>query len=162
MGLGLLLILGTAGFWSYNQRVQHPSPAPLPERVLDLSLAQSLMAEEAIAEFTRLHGNDFPLTSGAVGMYGADHSVTLWVGGAPAKFAAGRMLSAMRDKIASTSVSSPFSPIGERQDGSRSVYELDGMGQKHFYFRSDKMIVWLAVDPARADAALAQILMFYP
>ena len=162
MGLGLLLIIGTAGFWSFNQKVQHPSSAPLPERVTDLSLTQSRMAEKAIAEFARLHGNDFPLTSGAVGMYGADHSVTLWVAGAPFQTMAGRMLAAMRDKIASTSGSSPFSPIGERRDGTRAIYELDGMGQKHFYFQSGKLIVWLAVDPERAEEVLTQALKFYP
>ena len=162
MGLGLLLIIGTAGFWGYNQKVQKPAPAPLPERVADLSLTQSLMAGEAIAEFTRLHGNDIPLTSGAVGMYGSDHSVTLWVAGVPFQTIANRMLVAMRDKIARTSGSSPFSPVGERKDGSRTIYELDGMGQKHFYFQSGKLIVWLAVDLESAEEVLAQVLKFYP
>ena len=162
MGLGLLFVIGTAGFWSYNQKFQKPAPAPLPERVAGLSLTQSLLGEEAIAEFTRLHGTDFPLTSGAVGMYGNDHSITLWVAGAPLQTIANQMLVAMRDKIASTSGSSPFSPVDERQDGSRTVYELDGMGQKHFYFQSVKLIVWLAVNPERAEEILTQILKFYP
>lgn len=162
MSLGLLLIISTAGFWSYNQKAQKPAPAPLPERVADLSLTQSLLGEEAIAEFTRLHGNEFPLVSGAMGMYGSSHSVTLWVAGATAPSIAGKMVGAMRDKIASTSGRSPFLPIGERQAGSRTVYELDGMGQKHFYFQSGKLIVWLAVDPERAEEILTQILNFYP
>ena len=160
--LGLLVIIGTAGFWSFNQKIQHPSSAPLPERVADLPLAESIQAEEAIAEFSRLHGNGFPLTSGAIGIYGANHAVTLWVAGAPAQFIADRMLIAMRDKIASTPGKSPFSPVGERQDGTRTVYELDGMGQKHFYFQSGKLIVWLAVDIESADEVLSQILEFYP
>ena len=162
IGIGILILLVSAGFWAYNQKVQHPSSAPLPERITDLSLTQSMMAERAIAEFARLHGNGFPIISGAVGMYGADHSATLWVAGALLQPVAGRMLVAMRDKIASTSGRSPFSPVGERQDGTRTVYELDGMGQKHFYFQSGKMIVWLAVDPERAEEALTQVLKFYP
>ena len=68
----------------------------------------------------------------------------------------------MRDKIARTSGSSPFSPVGERKDGSRTIYELDGMGQKHFYFQSGKLIVWLAVDLESAEEVLAQVLKFYP
>jgi hypothetical protein len=125
-------------------------------------LTQSLLAEEAIDDVSRLHGGDFPLSSGAVGMYGTDHSITLWVAGAPYQTMADRMLVAMREKIAKPSGNAPFSPVGERQDGSRIVYELDGMGRKHFYFRSGKLIVWLAADPERAEDALTQTLMFYP
>lgn len=160
--VGILSLLVSAGVWGYNQKVQHPSSAPLPDAVADLDLTESLMAERAITEFTRLHGNDFPIISGSIGMYGADHSATLWVAGAPLQPVAGRMLAAMRNKIASTSGGSPFSPVGERQDGSRTVFELDGMGQKHFYFQSGKLIVWLTVDPERAEEALTQILKFYP
>ena len=162
MGLGLLLLAGTAGFWSYNQKIQHPAPAPLPDQVAGLSLTQSLLAEDAMAEFTQLHGNDFPLTSGAVGMYGSDHSITLWVAGAPFQTIANRMLVAMRDRIAGESGNSPFLPVGERKDNSRTIYELEGMGQKHFYFQSGKLIVWLAVDPEKAEETLTQILKFYP
>ena len=141
MGLGLFIIIGTAGFWSYNQKIQHPAPAPLPERIGGMSLTRSLVAEEAIAEFTRLHGDDFPLSLGSVGMYGVDPSVTLWVAGVPFQTIANRMLVAMRDKIAKTSENTPFSPAGERKDGYRTIYELDGMGQKHFYFQSRKLII---------------------
>jgi len=162
IGLGVIFIIGTAGFWSYNQKLQNPALAPIPERVAGLALTQSLFGKEAIAEFTRLHGNEFPLVSGAMGMYGSSHSVTLWVAGATAPLTAGKMVIAMRDKIASTSGRSPFLPIGEREAGSRTVYELDGMGQKHFYFQSGKLIVWLAVDPERAEEILTQILNFYP
>lgn len=162
MSLGVIFIIGTAGFWSYNQKLQNPALAPIPERVAGLALTQSLAADEAIAEFTRLHGNDFPLTSGAVGMYGSDHSVTLWVAGAASKLSASKMVTAMRDKIASSPGRSPFLPAGERQAGSRTIYELNGMGQKHFYFQSGKLIVWLAVDPERAEETLAQTLKFYP
>lgn len=162
IGLGLLLLIGAAGFWSFNQRVRNPVPVPLPERIADLSMVKSLTAKKAIDEVSRLHRDDFPLTSGAVGMYGTDHSITLWVAGAPFQTIANRMLVAMREEIAKPSGNAPFSPAGERQDGSRTVYELDGMGQKHYYFQSGKLIVWLAADPERAEDALTQTLKFYP
>jgi hypothetical protein len=162
MGLVLLILIGTAGFWSYNQRVQNPAPVPLPERIADLPLTQSLQAEEAVAEVSRLHWDDIPLSSGAVGMYGTDHSITLWVAGASYQTMADRMMVAMREKIARPSGNTPFSPVGEHQVGSRTLYELDGMSQKHFYFQSGKLIVWLAADPERAEEATAQTLEFYP
>ena len=162
IGLGLVIIVVTAGFWSFTQKAQHPSSAPLPEKVAGLSLTQSLTEEEAIEEFARLHGNDFPLTSGAVGMYGDDHAVTLWVAGASSQATAGKLVIAMRENIANSFGASPFTPTGERSVGSRSVYELDGMGQKHFYFQSGKLIVWLAANPGRAEESLSEILKFYP
>jgi hypothetical protein len=125
-------------------------------------LTQSLIGEKAIAEFTRLHGNDFPLTSGAVGMYGSDHFVTLWVAGGPFKPVADRLLEAMHDKIAGSTGESPFIPVGELLDGTRTVYELDGMGQKHYYFQSGKLIIWLAVNPLRTEEVLTTVLKFYP
>jgi hypothetical protein len=125
-------------------------------------LSQSLTAEDSISEVARLHGNDFSLSSGAVGMYGTDHSIILWVAGAPYQTMADWMLVAMREKIAMPSSNSPFSPVGERQDRSRTIYELDGMDQKHFYFQSGKLIVWLAADPKWAEEALSQTLQFYP
>lgn len=161
-GLGLIILLGAAGFLIYPQKAQQPTPASLPETVLDLPLSESLQSDDAVAEITRMHGNDFSLTSGAIGMYGADHTITLWIAEVSTQTDAGQMLIAMRDKIANSSGSSPFEPIGERSDGSRTIYELEGMGQKHFYFQSRKLVVWLAVEPESAEDTLSQILKFFP
>jgi hypothetical protein len=66
----------------------------------------------------------------------------------------------MKDKIAEGN--SPFTPTGERPDGSRVIYELGGMGQKHFYFQSGDLLIWLAADVDLAEQALGQVLVFYP
>ena len=80
--------------------------------------------------------------------------------GTPLKFLAGRLLVAMRDKIAE--VNFPISTLAEREINRRKVYELHGMGQLHYYFRSDDLIVWLAADETHAEEALRQVLEFYP
>jgi hypothetical protein len=36
------------------------------------------------------------------------------------------------------------------------------MGQRHIYFRSDQLIIWLAVDVRLAEDALRQVLILYP
>jgi hypothetical protein len=161
-GLGLIIFLGAAGFLISPQKAQRPKPAVLPEMILDLPLSESIQSEAAIAEIARMHGNDFDLTSAAIGMYGADYTITLWIAEVSTQTGAGQMLMAMRDKIANSAGSSPFEPVAERSDGSRTVYELEGMGQKHFYYQSGKLVVWLAVQPESAEVALNQILKFYP
>lgn len=41
------------------------------------------------------------------------------------------------------------------------MYALEGMGQKHYYFQAENLVIWLAVDPAFGDEALQQILEVY-
>lgn len=157
---GALISLGGVGYAQINHRISNPAPAPIPGEVASLSLTRVATGWQAVREVSRLHGKDFPLTSAGVGGYGADESITIWATGAPVRPLAWRMLVAMRDKIAENN--SPFTPLGERRDRRRAVYELEGLGQKHFYFQSGNLIVWLAVDEELAEQALAQILEYYP
>ena len=160
IAVGLALILAGVGYWRFGEATQNPAAAPLPDQVANLSLTSESTGRAAVQEVTRMHGKGFPLVSAAVGNYGAQHQVTLWVSGAPISSIAGSMLTAMRDKIAEGR--SPFTALGERADGSRVVYELEGMGQRHYYFQSGALLVWMAADPALAEQALSEILKFYP
>jgi hypothetical protein len=56
---------------------------------------------------------------------------------------------------------SPFTPINEINQRNSKVYVLEGMGQKHYYFQSKNLVIWLAANPALADEALQQILEVY-
>ena len=157
---GILLLLFSGGYYLYLGAVEHPGSEPLPDRLADLPLISRVTGAPAVIEINRMHGKEFPLTTGAVGVYGEGRQATLWISGAPGGFLAKRILRQMRDKIAEGN--SPFVPLGERQVGRRSVYELEGLGQKHFYFQSDSLIIWLAADEGLAELALAQSLEFYP
>ena len=75
-------------------------------------------------------------------------------------FMAGRLVTAMKYKIAQ--LHTPFTPLAKREYDQRTVYELVGMGQQHFYFRSGNLVIWLAVNGQEANLALEQVLMFYP
>ncbi len=159
IGIGLLLFFAT-GMWIYfNNLIIHPTAAFLPNQVAGLSLSTKMTGIEAIQEFDMLHKNQFPLTSSAIGIYG-DQKATLWVGGAPFNFMAADMVNAMRDKILAGR--SPFTPMDEFKNGRRTIYVLEGMGQKHYYFQSKNLVIWLAVSPALADQALQQTLEVYP
>ena len=158
--LGGLLLAITLGYWRFSAAIASPEPAPLPQSLAGLPLTTATYGSQAVAEVTRLHKLAVPLSSGAVGMYGNRGQAVLWVSGTPVQPMAVRMVADMRDRIAEGN--SPFTPRAERVEGKRTVYELDGMGQKHFYFRSASLVIWLAADPDIAEQALQETLVFYP
>ncbi len=159
IGLGILLIFGTLGWLYFDNLVNHPVAVPLPDQIAGLQMTDYTTGAQAAAQFEDLHNKQFPLISGAIGIYG-DHKITLWAAGAPLNFMAARMVNAMEEKIAKEN--SPFTPLEQFTEGARTIYVLEGMGQMHYYFQSKNMIVWLAADPAVADIAIQQILEAYP
>lgn len=158
-GLGIILILVSGGVHFYGSEAIEPAVAPLPEQLVGLPLSMKMTGTQATREFDMLHNQHFPLTSGAVGMYG-EQQAALWVGGAAFKFMAAGMVTAMDNKISEGR--SPFTQAGELNSGGRTIYALEGMGQKHYYFQSKNLVIWLAADPSVADEALEQTLEAFP
>jgi hypothetical protein len=159
MFVGTIIVLVAFG-WAYVENlISHPAALTLPVQLAGLPLSSQMTGPQAVADFSNLHGEQFPLTSGALGIYG-NNRATLWVAGAPLDLMAARLVAAMRDKIAEGN--SPFTPSGEYQDNHRTVYALEGMGQKHYYFQSHNLVIWLAADANIADAALQQLKEIYP
>ena len=66
----------------------------------------------------------------------------------------------MRDRIAEGN--SPFTATKDLKIGERTIYTLEGLGQKHFYFQSENLIVWTAADASYYETVLQQVLDFYP
>lgn len=160
MALGALLIAASVVYWRTQQALAEPTAAQLPASLAGAPLVRASYGPQAVAEVTRLHGKTLPLSSGAMGMYGEDARVTLWVSGAPLAAMAARMVREMAAAIAEGA--SPFTPLGVRAADGREVYALTGMGQRHFYFQSGALVVWLAAEEGLAEAALAETLEFYP
>jgi hypothetical protein len=155
---GFLLIGFAASYAVWSATLDQPGAAPLPPELVGIPLSQSAVGKAAAIEINNLHHLEFPMTSASVGVYGPGQAI-LWVAGTPVNLLAERMLVEMREKIAEGN--SPFSPTGARQDGKRPIYELDGLGQKHFYFRSGSLLIWVAADAEQAEQALAQTLEYY-
>ncbi|MBE0409720.1 MAG: hypothetical protein IBX69_08310 [Anaerolineales bacterium] len=158
--IGIILFLGGIIYILIHQRAANPTSAPLPTQVANLDLVNRSFGRQAMAEVIHLHNQEFLLTSASVGRYGHEHSITIWTTGAPLRIVANRLVIEMRDRIDKTDT--PFNPIGERRHGNRVIYELTGLGQKHFYFQSANLIVWMAADEQLADQALVELLEFYP
>lgn len=159
IALGVLLFLGALGWLYLDNLVNQPVALPLPEQIAGLSLTDRMTGARAAENFAKLHNQKFPLISRAVGFYG-DRQATIWAAGAPFEFMAAGMVNSMRDKISEGN--SPFTPMDEFNIDGRTIYVLEGMGQTHFYFQSNNLIIWLAADPSIADEAIEQILEAYP
>lgn len=157
---GILLVIAALALPAFSKTKNAAGEVPIPSQVASYSLVSKASGSAALQEFTRLHGKSFPVLGGAKATYGSGNQVTLWVASTTSTAEAQRLLVAMRDKIAEGQ--SPFTPSGSSQDRDRTVFALDGMGQKHFYFQSEKYLVWMAATADLADLALQQILNFYP
>jgi hypothetical protein len=158
--IGILLSLGAFTQLYLNSRigVDVTTKFNLPDQLAGLPLTETKSGDQAISEFTDLHGKEFPVTSGAVGVYG-DLEITLWIAETASDPIALELTNAMQVKIAEGN--SPFIPMDVIKDRNRNVYALEGMGQRHYYFQSHNLVVWLAVNPSFADKALQQILEVY-
>lgn len=161
IGLGLLALLGAIVTWRLGDRTSaSPRAADLPDSVAGLRLSDMQVGTTAVENVTRLHGQSFPLESGAVGMYdGPDGAATVWVAGARSHTDAGQMVIAMRDRIAEGR--SPFTPLVAQETASGTIYELEGMGQRHYYFQAGELVIWLGADHLLAEQALRDVLDFY-
>lgn len=157
--LGALLSVAALNQLYLGSRASSSKAIHLPNQLAGLNLTDSQSGPEAIREFADLHGKEFPITSGMVATYG-NRQITIWVAGTPSERVASELTDAMQGKIAEGN--SPFTPVNDIDNGSRRIYALEGMGQKHFYFQSENLVIWLAADPAVADNALQQTLEAYP
>lgn len=157
--LGIALLLGALGWFYLDNLVSHPAVMPVPKQIAGLPLTDRMTGAQAAENFINLHNQKFLITSGAIGFYGSNQAA-LWVAGAPFSFMAAGMVNSMRDKIAEGN--SPFIPMNEFKIGGRTIYEMEGMGQRHFYFQSNNLVIWLAADPSIADEAIEQILEAFP
>ena len=157
--VGIVVALTAFGWLYYEQKIANPAPVLIPDALAGLPLKDQMTGRQASFDFSQLHGKQFPLTSGAVGVYG-NHQATLWVAGTLLKAMAAEMVTGMRDKIAEGR--SPFTPTGEFSNNWRTIYSLEGMGQKHYYFQSGNLVIWLAIEANLADTALQQLQEYYP
>ena len=157
IGIGALVLMGSIAYLLAGAQT---NTLPLPQTLAELALTNATYGPEAVTEINRLHGKEFPLTAGAMGAYSdGKTNAALWVSKFASRAVAQQIVDAMRDKIAEGR--SPFEPVGTRRVGARTIYELDGLGQKHFYFQSNDLVIWLAVDPAIASQAVSQMLEVY-
>jgi hypothetical protein len=113
----------------------------------------------ALAQMRPLRESHIELRSGAFGVYGGG-AASLWIAAARDTAAAQRLMDEVATRIARGDT--PFGRDSLHTLAHRSVHELSGLGQRQFYFRSGRRVVWLSATRDHAAAALEEALRFYP
>ena len=132
--------------------------AAVPPLLGGLELTALLSGKEGLAAVEQLHGQALGagLDAAWVAQYGKASEVTLWLSRSVEQEDAQALFERMTNKIAEGN--SPFTGLKPMADSRLGGYELDGMGQKHFYFVTGNELYWLAVNPGLARSVLADLM----
>jgi hypothetical protein len=107
-----------------------------------------------------MHAADLALESAAIGRYGDAGQIVLWISRLPDSTAASNMTLAMRTRI--NAVDSPFTQVALRPRQAGPITELEGTGQRHYFYASGYIVIWLGAEPALAEQALINLQEMYP
>jgi hypothetical protein len=159
MIVGLLIILSAVGILLHSIFAANFQKGLLPPALGGMPLKQAVFGPEAIAGVIELHGVDFPLEDAAIGQYGNQGEITLWVSVESDETTAAELNDLMTEKI--NEGRSPFTLPVIRQIQGTPVYVLEGLGQIHYYWQAGDLILWLAADYDIANQILGECLGFY-
>ncbi|TAK88076.1 MAG: c-type cytochrome biogenesis protein CcmI [Betaproteobacteria bacterium] len=130
-------------------------PQP-PKSLGDLQLLHASRGKQALEEINRLHGKDVGAKAGYVAHYEKDGAAAMvYFAQASSTAAAGRQLNEMSARIRKGNT--PFSQLTGSKQGKVMIYSVLGQGQKHYFYRRDASVLWLAADESVARQSLAAL-----
>lgn len=133
---------------------------PLPAVLAGLARTSLLTGVAARQAVEQLHGTALGagLDGAWVAQYGGDKA-TVWVSRSTRQADAQQLLERMTAKIdqAVAAGRSPFTAPVATDVAGITVYELDGMGQKHGYFLTGNDLYWLAAPSTLAARSLGEL-----
>ena len=149
----LSLLAPTVGANSTSIRLLPPSVGGLP-------LAVEVSGGPARTQVEQLHGKVLGsgLDQAWIGEYGDPPRATVWVTRSVRREDAEALLARMATRLGNGD--SPFHVVGPVTSGSVGGNELEGMGQKHYYFLVGSDLYWLAIDPGIAASAFDELVRF--
>ena len=129
----------------------------LPASLAGIPLADIVGGDEARAMVEELHGKALGtgMDQAWVGHYGDAGQATVWVTRSANPADAAALMTRMTARIGEGN--SPFRNSRPISISGVDGYELDGMGQKHFYFLVGGDLYWLAIAPDLAQAGLNEL-----
>lgn len=154
--IGLLIIILAAVYFisppSTNENSQGSSF--FPKELSDLKLVNAYSGEKAKAEIKNMHGGEWDFEEGHVGHYETSEgkSATIWVSIFQNRTQAQNTTQIMTIEI--NKGDTPFSiteEINTNTNGVENVYYTYGMGQDHYYWQKENMVIWIALTNMNRD-----------
>jgi len=118
----------------------------LPETIGQFELAGSMKGEQAKQSVSALHrGIKMDVEEAEIGEYfSGNNKAKLWISRSRSEAEAKLLFGRMTAEISKGT--SPFGMPQETTIKGIKLEELEGMGQKHYYYQVNDEVVWLSVD----------------
>ena len=147
---GLLIFLSCSTGDSFNY---------LPQKLDELNLAKVIQNKKAATIINKMHGKKLDDCKNYIAIYGDNHSKNiLYVSVYENAEKAETNLKNMAIKMANGS--SVFSPLTHTKIGDKVYFETKGMGLKHYFYRTDNILIWWQVELDKAEATLNDLFKF--
>ncbi|MDR5695151.1 MAG: hypothetical protein QN198_01775 [Armatimonadota bacterium] len=157
----LLLALGLLAIHAVPPKRAPGAKLDLPPVLAGLRLEEVVTGRAAVEEINRLHGRPVISDSGVIAQYGGElGKATVWITRARSPLQATWLLWRMNRRMRRGI--QVFSAPQQLEMEGRVVFVTEGLGQKHFYYQSGALILWLAAPPYVADGALRELLRRFP
>lgn len=161
IGLAVLIAV-VGGLWDQAQKPPEVSAvsdaaagaAGIPAQIAGLRRAETMTGPQAMAELQELHRKDVEVAGGWIAHYGKE--ATVWMGEARDETTAIQLLDAMNRRIQAGN--QYFTGLRQIQVEGRPVFTVVGQGQRHYYYRQGRQLIWLAVPNGREEAFLKDAL----
>jgi hypothetical protein len=139
----------------------------LPQKLGDLSQTKVIQGKKATDIINKMHDKTLDDCKNYIAYYGPnDFKNILYISVYESAEKAKTNIMNMAMKISSgSSVFSPLTysgmgnetPIGMGHD---AHFETDGMGLKHYFYRTDNILIWWQVEPDKAETTYNDLLKF--
>ena len=151
---------GHAGKASKNEKVRtSENNNYLPKNLGELSLFKVIQNEEATSVIDKMHGKELDECENFIAHYGSNNSKNiLYVSVYENAEKAEMNIKNMAMKMASGS--SVLSPLTHSKMGDNVHFETKGMGLKHYFYRTDNILIWWQVEPDKAETTYNDLLKF--
>ncbi len=130
----------------------------LPEKTGTLQLTHIIQGVEADKFMYRMHGKMTGTHSSIIGYYGNNRKNVLYISSFETPESAEKALTQMAVKIKKGS--SGFTPAKKTPSKEGMIYRTDGMGLKHFFYRSGNFLIWWQAEPVKAELTFQELHTF--
>ena len=154
--ISALILAGLLIFISCSTDNNHTH---LPKKLGELNLTKVIQNKKAAVIINKMHGKKLDDCKNFIAIYGNNHSKNiLYVSVYEKAEKAETNIKNMAMKMANGS--SVFSPLTHTKMGDNVYFETEGMGLKHYFYRTDNISIWWQVEPDKAVATFDDLFKF--